>query len=91
MAYSKDNLFEWGLTDLRGAWRAWVYRSPDALATVVAAGYISNATAMGMKVDDVVLVVDTTNHLLDWCVVAAITAGAADLTNGLRITATNSG
>lgn len=92
MAYNQNNLALISTTMFNGAWRLWVYRSADALATVVAAGYISNGYDMGMKVDDMVIVVDTTNHLTDFCIAASVTAnGSADLTNGLRVTATNSG
>jgi hypothetical protein len=92
MAYNKNNLAFLDEAPFNGMWHMWAYVSADAIATVNTAGYISNAKDMGMIVNDVVMVVDTTNHLLDFCMVAAIdaTTGAADLTDGLRVTATNS-
>jgi hypothetical protein len=91
MAYNKDNLFVHGRSALDGSYKEWVYRSADAIATVRVAGYISNGRKMGMKVGDIVKVVDTTNVLDHICYVAAInaTTGAADLTDGLAVTATN--
>lgn len=73
-----------------GTWNLWLYRHTDAIATVNTAGYFADATARGMKVDDMVIVVDTTNHLTDFCIVAGITSGAGDITDGLRVTSTNS-
>ena len=91
MAYNKDNLFLMTPPSLMGDFRFWTYKSADAIATVRFTGYISNAKDMGMRVDDLVLVVDTTNHLLHWCYVISISAttGAGDLTDGLAITATD--
>lgn len=37
----------------------WIYRSTDDAATVNSAGYITNATELGMKVGDLVHIVDT--------------------------------
>lgn len=93
MAYSKDKLSLWTTVPFSGGQRMWIYISADAVATVNTSGYISDAFDMGMKQNDIILVVDTTNHLLDWCMCAnAPTAASqgADLTDGLRITATNS-
>lgn len=42
-----------------GAWNKWVYRSADAFATVKASGYFSDAFAKGMKVRDVIMIIDT--------------------------------
>ena len=89
MAYDKNNLYDLAPPAFDGVHRLWVYRSADAIATVRAAGYISNATDMGMKRDDTVLVIDTANHLQYWCYVAGVTTGAADLTDGTQISATN--
>ena len=93
MAYSKDNLTLDYITPLNGSRRNWTYRSADAIATVNTSGYIDNAYDMGMKKGDLVKVYDTTNFLDDICMVAnAPTAASpgADLTDGLRVTATNS-
>lgn len=59
MAYDQNNLSKIGTTPFSGAWNLWLYRSADTFATVKASGYISNAFAMGMKVRDLVVIVDT--------------------------------
>lgn len=38
----------------------WFYASVDDDSTVIAAGYITNAAALGMKVGDAVLIWDST-------------------------------
>jgi hypothetical protein len=90
MAYNQDNLSL--LVQGRGtATCIWNYRSADAIATVRAAGYISNAKAMGMRVQDVVLVQDTATPTMQWCVVISVnaTTGVADLSDGTAIAQTN--
>lgn len=92
----------------------WVYDTVDAVATVYAAGYISDAGASvlggrGMEKGDIVIVrrwttaiPTTTAEKLTAAAVANVlvgvtihnvigisTAGAADLTDGLAITITN--
>jgi hypothetical protein len=89
MAYNKDNLTLQTTVPFNGRRRDWKYVSTDAIATVRAAGYISNATAMGMNVGDMVSIHDTTNNLQYISYVAAITAGAADLVDGQAIPTTN--
>ncbi len=63
--------------------KIWIMDNDDPTATVDSAGYISNASNLGMKVGDVVihedLSVETTNQYR----VDAVTAGgAADLADG---------
>ncbi len=62
----------------------WSYESTDAATTVDGDGYITDADALGMKVNDLVLVTDTdaspavmTSHR----VVSVTAGGAADLTD----------
>lgn len=73
-----------------GAHNFWMYVTTDAIATVNTAGYITDATARGMKVRDVVLVMDTNAPTTNFCTVIAITSGAADLSDGTPIAETNS-
>ena len=71
----------------------WGYKTTDAMTTVRAAGYFADAGQRSMKVGDVVNVmvlsggVPSTLHVT---AVFAITAGAADLSDGTSITLTNS-
>lgn len=89
MAYDGNKLsLMYGTRD--GAFNVWVYRSADAIATVRAAGYISDGTARGMKVRDVVWVLDTNVPTTSICSVLAITSGAADLSDGTAISEINS-
>jgi predicted RNA-binding protein with PUA-like domain len=57
----------------------WVYKSADAKATVVAAGYITDALQRGMKVGDIVLVFDTATPQFSIMGVLTLTANAANL------------
>lgn len=57
----------------------WSYKSADPAATVRGAGYITNATDLGMAVGDVVIVVDSNLEISNVDYVSAIAAGAATL------------
>lgn len=69
-----------------GAWNLWVYRHTDAIATVNTAGYFSDGEERGLKENDLMIVVDTTNDLIDFVQVKS----DYDVTDGLRVTATDS-
>lgn len=69
----------------------WSYASADAVATVRVINYFTNALDLGMKKNDVVLVsVTGGTATVSWCLVMAVIAAGADLSDGLVITATNS-
>jgi hypothetical protein len=59
MAYSTSNPPRRVSSGAIGGNSVWHYSSADAKATVVAAGYITNAKELGMKVGDTVHVFDT--------------------------------
>lgn len=70
----------------------WSYSSTDAAGVVDGAGYITNATALGMKVGDIVFVTDTDASpiIVTTHVVTAITSGAANLSDtGATVGSTN--
>lgn len=79
MAYSTDKLIK-----IAGAGptspQLWHYgpvsggTQTDAVATVRGAGYISDAVQRGMRLNDVVLVVDTTTPLVSLSRVSALVA-----------------
>ena len=71
MAYASTNLRLQSDSPLAGAGQSWQYRSSDTVATVMAANYISNALDMGMKIDDVVEIHDTTTPAVVWARVTA--------------------
>lgn len=59
MAYSTSNPPEKLVSNLDGTFNIWVYRSTDAAATVDAANYFTNGGSLGLKVGDVMFVIDT--------------------------------
>ena len=71
----------------------WFYTSTDAATAVRVAGYITNGRDLGMKVGDVVVSLksDASPLSIQLHIVSAInaTTGAADLSDGTAITATN--
>ncbi len=97
MAYSTSNppqLLTPSFTNASGESSIWNYTSTDAAATVDADGYITNGVALGMKVGDLVNVIDSdaspvivTTHR----VVSVNTNGSVDLSNGdTTVTGTDS-
>ncbi len=54
----------------------WCYISDDAVATVIAAGYIDDGDDKGVKVDDRVVVIDSTgsSETIDYCLVTVVDA-----------------
>lgn len=96
MAYSTSNPPALLVGSFNGTHpNVWSYKSEDGASDVDAAGYITNAEDLGMRVGDVVFVTDTnaspiitTTHLVS----AISAAGAADLSNtGATLGSTNSG
>lgn len=67
-----------GGTGLYGM-NVWGYKSADAKATVVAAGYITNAVQLGMQIGDIVLVSDTATPQCSIMAVNSFTVNAANL------------
>lgn len=69
----------------------WMYNSTDAATVVRVDGYITNGDDLGMQVGDIVIHTDTAGGTVGHIyIVNAVTAGgAADLTDGVAITATD--
>lgn len=63
----------------------WVYKSADAVATVVAASYVTNAKDLGMKVNDLVIVVDTATPLISTTRVTAVAASGSTMSAGVTV------
>jgi len=58
----------------------WIYKSTDDLGDALAADYISDGFDLGLKVGDVVIVIDSTNTKVSSCTVTTVTEdGAASL------------
>lgn len=93
MAYNGANLSRLTSGQIGAGFSLWHYTSTDAATAVRVAGYITDARTRGMRVGDVVFVVDTdaspiTCQLMIVTSIDAIT-GAGDLSDGVAITATN--
>ena len=68
----------------------WLYTSTDAATVVRAAGYITNGDDLGLKVGDVVIQSSSNASVGHIYLVNSVTAGgAADLSDGTAITATD--
>ncbi|MDE2440028.1 MAG: hypothetical protein KGP14_03310 [Betaproteobacteria bacterium] len=72
--------------------RVWTYSSTDAMSVVRAANYFSDAYNIGMKVGDMVYVLQTTSGAVTAATIAVVmtvTTTGADLSDGTAITVTN--
>ena len=76
MAYVNENLFlAYGAGGARA--QRWVYEGTDTIATVAAAGFISNALSRGMQVGDEVVVKQySSSAFTSLTQIAALTASA---------------
>jgi len=54
----------------------WSYKSTDAIATVCGSSYVSDGHSRGMKVGDVVFVLNTSSTLGSLAYVSAVSTGA---------------
>lgn len=76
MAYTTANLNRIGTAN-SDAGSLWIYKSSDALATVIADDYFSDGDVRGMRADDVVIVVDDSLNRSVQCIVTAVTTNGA--------------
>lgn len=62
----------------------WVYKHTDTDDTVIAAGYVTDAASLGMKLNDIVFIVDTSTPKVSLASVSAInaTTGASTMVFG---------
>lgn len=89
MAYAVANPPALIASAVGGMARLWYYKSVDAIATVNTANYFTNGGTLGMKVGDIVLIIDTTNTLVHIAFVNATGNGTTDVTDGLAVTSTD--
>lgn len=82
MAYSTQNPPSLIAESIGGGGSLWLYKSADVDSTVNGAGYVSNATDLGMDVGDLVMVIDTATPKGSFHFVASISGGAATLAFG---------
>lgn len=62
-----ENLADAGFTS-----NQFIYRSADDFATVIAAGYIDDGDDKGLRVNDVVCVVDDNTPAAEWALVTVV-------------------
>lgn len=78
MAYSTSNPPNKVASGIGGGSPLWIYSSTDIHTDVDAANYFSNGDALGMNVNDVVIVVKTSATIgATLHVVTAVTSGGA--------------
>jgi hypothetical protein len=75
MAYSTSNPPALWVNRIGGGPALWIYQHTDAIAAIVAdADYFINAADLGMKENDLLAVVNTTNDLTSLGTVGAVHA-----------------
>ncbi len=74
---------------LAAAGQIWRYATTDAGTAVDAAGYFTNAKALGMRAGDVVINYCTTTGLSTMHSVVTVTSTGADLGDGTTIASTS--
>lgn len=87
MAYSTSNPPALMLSQLGGTFKVFFYTSTDAASVVDASSYFSDGQLHGMRVDDLVLVRDTTSHILTGHLVQSVSTATdgVDLGNGTTV------
>ena len=71
-------------TDSKGwAPKTWVYNSTHTGAAVAAAGFFTDAKALGMSLGDIVMVVGSTTYTTTAHAVTAVTSTGASLSTGI--------
>jgi hypothetical protein len=87
MAYTTTNPPRLLNTGVDSGPNVWLYSSADAQATVVAAGYITNAKDLGMKVNDLVFIVDTATPKISSAQLTVLnaTTGASTMSTGVQL------
>lgn len=79
MAYSSANL-AMQVPDLGGtSAQVWVYKSADSFATVKAANYIADAQNQGMRVRDIIAIVDTATPATTLANILTVTSSGATM------------
>jgi hypothetical protein len=86
MAYTGSTL-NLVVQGIGGTNKVFYYSTTDAAADIDASGYISDATQRGMAAGDQVVSLDTdsTDKLISSHSVSSVTAGAANLSNGITV------
>jgi hypothetical protein len=78
MAYTTNTFSCLAGGPIEGNWKLWYYATTDTLAQMLAAGYVTDATAKGMTVGDFVIVANQTNPAGYILQVQSITAASGN-------------
>lgn len=76
MSYSTANQPMLIAQGVGGNGNIWLYKSADDDATVNGASYFTDGVKLGMKVGDIVLVIDTTTPKGSFCFVTSVSGNA---------------
>jgi hypothetical protein len=79
MAYSPGNLLLLKEITAPVHWKQWIYISADTFTTVKAANYISNAQAMAVQVNDMIIIVDQTTPAMVIARILTVTSSGATM------------
>ena len=87
MAYSTSNPPSLLVSQLGGTFKIWFYSSTAAAATVDASSYFSDGQTHGLRVNDLVLVRNTTSNILTGHLVQSVSTATkgVDLGNGTTV------
>lgn len=77
MSYSTSTPPQLLVPSMGGGMAVWGYKSADSVATVIAAGYFSDGSALGMKLGDCVLIYDSNVNDGAIAYVTSVTAGGS--------------
>lgn len=91
MAYATTNPPALISQGIGSGFKMWAYRSTDAVTVVRVSNYISNGYKLGMRVGDLVIVVDTDASpiTMQLMIVTQCTTTLCDLSDGVAVTATD--
>lgn len=91
MAYSTSNPPFLMAQGIGGSRKLWFYASTDTATAVRVSGYFTNGYDLGMRVNDILISVDTDASPIaaQIYVVNAASSSAVDVSDGVAITATD--
>ena len=89
MAYSTANPPALVAQMIGGTQRIWMYKSTDAAAVVDGTGYFTNGQKLGLKVGDIIWVINTTGNITTLHQVSAVSLAGTDINDLTAVTQTD--
>ena len=86
MAYSSGNLSV--IADANG-FTLWHYVTTDAIAVINTEAYFTGEAVNMLKVNDLILVVDSSTPTMNWCIVLSNDGTTVDVSDGTAIAQTD--